>query len=344
MKRRAFEYANFHDPFGLIVRMLRSGDRAARSALYRAGLEVLLRPLDRLLGIPERRCLARASRSELPIILIVGPPRSGSTLLCQTLARYLPVSFFNNLSALFPHAPITVCRLLNRLLLEREADFHSFYGNTVGLAAPNDGFAIWNRWLGADRYAAPSQLSASARQSMRVFFWSWLAMFERPLLNKNNRNTVCMELLSSVFDNVYFVEIQRRPLYVAQSLLIARRNVQGSRNVGWGLGSTPASDAPDSPLESVVQQVFRVQAEISAQKQRIRADRYIEVPYEQFCANPTLIVREIYARIWRTELGNAKLARELKPFQSANKTRLPDDEFRRLREIVHETFKSCAIG
>ena len=158
-------YANFQDPLGLVLRMLGSGDQAALSALYREAGSLITAPLDRLLQPFETSLLSQKRAANLPIILVVGSPRSGSTLVYQTLAQVLPVSYLNNLSALFPHAPITTCQLLNPLLRPRTSlgtrsvDFHNFYGNTAGLGAPNDGFHVWNRWLGQNRYTVSRQLS-----------------------------------------------------------------------------------------------------------------------------------------------------------------------------------------
>ena len=83
--KRAGKYSNFSDPMGLLLRMLRSGNRAAYGALFRAALSVGVAPLDWMLERKEKRRLGAVceSGSEHPLVLIVGPPRSGSTLLFQ---------------------------------------------------------------------------------------------------------------------------------------------------------------------------------------------------------------------------------------------------------------------
>ena len=96
--------SNFQDPIGLVRRMLASGDPAARSALGREALRYLLLPLDWVLGRFEQRRLKPSAGRLPPIVLIVGSPRSGSTLLYQVLAGHLPVSYPSNLTALFERA------------------------------------------------------------------------------------------------------------------------------------------------------------------------------------------------------------------------------------------------
>ena len=145
-------YSNFRDPVGLLRRMLVSGDRAAYFTLFREALGVAMKPVDSLLARSEARLVAvDPGPSALPVLLVLGGSRSGTTLLYQTLTRFLPVSYFNNLGACFPKSPVTAATRFNQFLPRQRADFRNYYGSVAGLAGPNDGFHIWNRWLGADR-------------------------------------------------------------------------------------------------------------------------------------------------------------------------------------------------
>src|SRR5205085_828191 len=108
--------ANFQDPFGLIARLVRSRDPAALFAIASTALAAVATPLDRALAISERRLYARAAAPQLPIVIVVGAPRSGTTVVSQVLAAHLPVTFFNNLTTVFPRAPIVANRLFRRLL------------------------------------------------------------------------------------------------------------------------------------------------------------------------------------------------------------------------------------
>src|SRR5262245_45670092 len=105
----------FHDPFGLALRLARSRDPDAYFAMSTALLSPLTAPLDRLLALAERRIYARATAPQRPILFVTGAPRSGTTLVSQALVHHLPVTYFNNLSALFPRAPIVANRLFGRL-------------------------------------------------------------------------------------------------------------------------------------------------------------------------------------------------------------------------------------
>lgn len=104
------QYDNFHNPAKLIWRMLTSGDHVAIDALWRAGLGVLVTPLDVMLSGREQSLFDRQVEPDSPCVFIVGAPRSGTTLVYQVLAHVLRVSYFTNVTDLFPRSPITATR------------------------------------------------------------------------------------------------------------------------------------------------------------------------------------------------------------------------------------------
>jgi hypothetical protein len=336
-------HANFSDPFGLLVRMLRSGDPAARAALIRAVSTVVLSPLDLCLEIAEARRIRSARSSMLPLVLIVGAPRAGTTLVYQALARYLPVTYFTNLSALFPRAPLTASRLFQPRSRREHVSFHSYYGNTSGLAGPNDGFHVWNRWLGTDRYRAPETLVEDAIAGMRQFFAAWTETFGRPLLNKNNRNADCVALLGRILPEAFFVVVRRDPVYVAQSLLIARQHIQGDKRRKWGLRSLDQEVAAD-PLgyvDSVCQQIVEIERKLGEDRRTLPAARFIDVQYEQFCENPADPIAEISNRIWGAPIDTTIVRRELDATgRSTNQRRVTPEEFERIQSSLADRNRS----
>ncbi|MCA9051662.1 MAG: hypothetical protein KDA89_23150, partial [Planctomycetaceae bacterium] len=63
--------SNFKDPVGLLLRMLRSGNRAAYGALFREAFRIGVRPIDALLKKPEQRRREQSSPSDHPVLLII---------------------------------------------------------------------------------------------------------------------------------------------------------------------------------------------------------------------------------------------------------------------------------
>ncbi|MDQ1521339.1 MAG: hypothetical protein QOI55_2412, partial [Actinomycetota bacterium] len=275
---------SFRDPVGLVRRMMAAREPAARSALVRAALEVAAKPLDGALQRRERRLVAEAPHSDQPLLFIVGPPRSGSTIVYQTIVRRLPVSYATNLSSLFPRAPISAQELLGRRKTACR-DVRSYFGQTRGLLDANDAFHLWDRWLGSERYRAPARIPEASVRDMRRFFDVWRSRFPAPFVNKNNRNTDCLRQLADALPEARFVVVRRDPLATLQSLLIARRVVQGDVRIGWGLRSRDAEgDGPFAAAEAVCDQLAEIEQRLRADCSRVAPSRLVEVSYEQFCA------------------------------------------------------------
>ena len=335
------KYGNFQDPIGLVARMLKSGNPAAYSSLIREFLSIASGPTDSFLHKRENRILKHDIRgSSLPVILIVGPPRGGTTLVYQALASTLPVSYFNNFSALFPRSPISSSQLFNQVWSHQNTpfDFKNYYGNTRRLSDPNDGFHVWDRWLGKNRYEPKRALSIAEKEDMKAFFQAWLAVFKQPFLNKNNRNLYCMDLLSQCLDNIYFIVVRRDPVFIAQSLFIARQKIQGNQEIGWGLGADQLSShqGPDAAFRSVAEQVALIYDGLHQQLQKINSKQVIDVQYEEFCLDPNQIVAQIYDAIW-SNLEVPKIQPPLiDSFDVSNQVRLSDRSFHKLQGFVQD--------
>jgi hypothetical protein len=289
---------SFRDPFGLARRMLTADEPAARSALVRAALEVGAKPVDHYLERRERALLATAPPSDTPMLLIVGPPRSGTTLVYQVAVRRLPVSYPTNLSALFPRAPISAQHRFQGRAKRSGGEPRSYYGQTRRLDDANDAFHLWDRWLGTERYTGPDHIEPDALVAMRRFFHAWHATFPAPFVNKNNKNTDSLALLAAALPNARFLVVRRDPLETLQSLLVARRVVQGDASHAWGLRSRDASGGDAlAPVRAVCDQLVEIEERMRADLATIDDARSLEVTYAQFCTNPDAVIEAAGALI-----------------------------------------------
>lgn len=325
-------YSNFKDPLGLLKRMLFSRNKVAYSVLKRELYSKVLTPIDFLLANYEK-CILKKSRdiSDKPIILVLGGSRSGTTLLYQTLAHYLPVSYMSNFIASFQHSPLSALKLFNDHIPKSKKSFKSYFGSVSGLDGPNDAFSLWNRWLGEDRNHIPNDIDQQSKSEMTHFFNAWLNISKKPFLNKNNRNSLCASMLGSIFKNIYFIEIYRDPIFVAQSLILSRRTVQGSDKIGWGVLGKDSKDTDDplAYIDDICEQVYQVNQIIVSERKKIDSKKYLRVSYEVFCAQPDEVVKKVALEAMNLKIDSKELA-SLKFSSSSNGQRLKDDEFNRI--------------
>jgi hypothetical protein len=326
-----FVPAHLHNPGGLALRLLRSGDRDARGAMLHAALGLVLTPADLLLARRERRLYAAAPAPQRAQLFVCGPPRSGTSLVTQVLLAHLPVAYLSNLSALFPRAPIVAEGLLGRLVGRWRPAFHSYYGRVAALAGPNDGLQLWDRWLGSDRTRVRESLTDAEAEALRRFFGALEQRTGRPFIGKNNNLNLQAAPVGRALPTARFFCLTREPLYLAQALLRARRDIHGADAVPYGLPA-PGEAATD-PIESVCRQVVHHQRAALAQQALLGADRFRFLSYEAFCADPAATVATVARDLGIPESEIRPVTPAIR-FSPSNRARLPDAEFGQLEATL----------
>lgn len=330
-----FVPAHFNDPFGLALRLIRSGSPDARFAMLTALLGPPASLVDSLLKPLERRLYDRASAPRLPLIFVAGPPRSGTTLVEQTLIRCLPVTYVNNLTSLFPRSPIVANRLFGRPFSNASVGEASYYGRTRATSGPNDALYLWDRWLGEDRTKVEGPLSDPQRRALAAFFGAWETAFGKPLVTKNNNLNTCAHLVAEALPTSYFLCLEREEVYLAQSLLAARQEIHGSVDIPYGVDD-PAYARADSvdPLEDVCRQVRFYREAARRQLATIGDRRFWRVSYERFCEDPLALVERVANEILGIELDPATAADRARPLTASRQRILPEADFDRLRQLL----------
>jgi len=297
---RKYIPTHFHNPVGLAMRLIKSRDPAALFAMTSAATGLLATPLDLLLTPLERTYDRKESATQHPLIVVCGAPRSGTTVVYQTLVQHLPVAYFSNLTSLFPRSPLTATQLFGRFLGRPSGEYGSFYGKTRRLSGTNDALYLWDRWLGSDRGKPPSEISAAKGQQMRRFFAAWQQVFAKPLVSKNNNLNVSAHLVAEHIPNMYFLCMTRRPRDLAQSLYRARCDIHGSPTSPYGLTE---GNAPNDPVKSVCDQVAYFERINRQQQQRLGENRFWIVSYEDFCRRPGDLVQRVAEEILKDPAG-----------------------------------------
>ena len=329
--------AQFNDIFGLVKRLIASKSLEAWSAMLYAFLGVVLTPLDLILQQFEKGFYQKANSPQLPQIFVCGAPRSGTTLTAQVLIKHLPVFYFNNLTSLFPRSPITASKLFGPFIKNAKdrIGYESFYGRTTRLSAPNDALYFWDRWIGVDRTKLPESISAENQDAIVRFFGAFENFSKKPLVAKNNNLNTYAHLVGEILDTAYFICLDRDPVYLAQSHLIARRLIHGDESIAYGIRHTENDETEGDidPLEDICRQVLFNKQRIKQQQETLGQDRFIIIGYEDFCENPAKWVVEISARILGKPIDTRQLSENLTPFPPANVRKVDKATFLTIKEI-----------
>lgn len=329
----------------------RLAEALERRGVYRRNprLESLLDELNELLASAEDRILDRSGTPAFPVVLIVGVPRSGTTLFMQWLAQSGLFAYPSNLLARFYRAPYVGARIQQLLtdpdyafrdefadLLATAAGYRSDLGKTQGLLAPNEFWYFWRRF-----FPEPQEdWSAAARapEAATRFLKELAALenvFRRPVAMKAMIANWNIPALDALLERVVYVHVRRDPLYNAQSLLEARERFFGDRR-RWYSFKPPQFlklEALD-PLEQVAGQVMLTRRAVDKGLEGIPGDRRLEVEYEAFCADPAAIFTALRRRLARQDFDMQAYYAGPEAFPVSNKWRLRDTDRLRLQAAL----------
>lgn len=271
----------------------------------------------------------RARSDNHPICFIVGPPRSGSTLLYELMVTRFQCGHFTNFAKRLFRVPVAATWLCRKAMRTRQGAFNSVYGELQGWAAPNEAGRIWAHWM---PYAAPYFLDrpglTPARMRRKMAAISRIA--GRPMIVKNMILQSDFPLQLKTFPNAVFLYIERDWADNALSLVRARQDKTSMDETGWW-SLRPTGWEAYSDADPVTQSCAQVILSHRDVRQGFGAlenpARILKISYETLCSDPERILSEIEGFFSRNGID---VARKPAPDTSPRITmrRQPDDETR----------------
>lgn len=214
---------------------------------------------------------------ERPPVFIVGMPRSGSTAFHRVLARHPEVATTTRVTR---KAPVVYPALW---VLARMTRDHS----------PGEAGSMWNRYLRGDSdVMTEADLTPEARAYYRKAVANVLKLYGRTLfVAKCPRLGLRMRYLEEIFPEARFLHLIRDARAVVRSVL-ERRDHAGDRMTWWDMKPEGWRKwAALDPFEAVAHQWTEVVGYISSCGARLPAERYLEIRYEDFTADPIQTMR-----------------------------------------------------
>ena len=276
-------------------------------------LERLLKELNARLPLAEQDVCERHPAPKLPVVLVVGAPRSGTTLMMQWLAQSGRFAYPTNLLSRFfgaPYVGALICQLIGdpQYNFGNELRDHSLgarpfsseLGKTSGMFEPNEFWSFWRRFIPNDQAEKLSDEDLQ-RVDVRGFLSGLAALqaaYNLPWAMKGIILQYNLKFLAAILEKVLFVHIKRDLIDNARSLLKAREQYYGSTKT-WFSVRPPAYAQllSGSPEEQVVGQVHLTNASIEKESKTIAKSRFLSVDYQAFCRNPEEVYHAIQERL-----------------------------------------------
>lgn len=248
-----------------------------------------------------------------PLILVLGPLRSGTTLFMQWLANTGLVAYPTNLLSRFYQAPIVGAKI--QLLLTdprfnfrdelgefaQQAEYRSENGKTKGVLAPNEFWYFWRRFLaepGRDVWTNGELKQSMDTRTMLAELAGMMQVFQKPFATKGMLFNYNIPFLDSVFDKVLFVHVRRDPVANVASVLDARKRQLGSEEE-WYSFKIPEYEVLKAldPVTQVAGQVYYINRAVERGFDQVADDRKLVVDYEAFCNSPEVVFEQVKQKI-----------------------------------------------
>ncbi len=309
-------------------------------------LEKLLRELNELLQPAEQVAVKNYHQPRYPVLLIVGGPRTGSTVMMQWLANTGVFVYPSNLLSRFYAAPYIGAKI--QLMLTNpeynfkdefedftyRISFESDLGKTRGILAPNDFWYFWRRFIPNTEpvYLEEAELKKVDTRSFLSELAAIEAVFDKPFAMKAMILEQNLPFLARMFENGIFLYLKRHPFYNIQSLLEAREKFFGTRRRWYSIKPREYEflSKLDDPIEQVAGQVYFKNKIVEKGLSQIPPSRWLQVDYDDFCRAPGQVFRQIQEKYRQQGYPADWEYRGPQEFHSANTVRLPEGDVRRI--------------
>lgn len=290
-----------------------AADGRTPSFLRNMGLEALLKDINSSLWVAEQNTLKSHREAEYPLILVMGPHRSGTTLFMQWLANTRLLAYPTNLLSRFYQAPIIGAKI--QLLLTdpqfnfrnelsefaQQADYKSENGKTKGALAPNEFWYFWRRFLaepGRDVWTDEELRQTMDIATMKAELAGIMDVFQKPFAAKSMLFNYNIPFLDSIFDKALFVHIKRDMVTNVASVLEARKRQLGDE-AAWYSFKIPEYEELKNfdPITQAAGQVHYINKAVVSGLSNVEESKKLTVQYEDFCQNPRCIFDELMEKL-----------------------------------------------
>ncbi|RMG82546.1 MAG: sulfotransferase [Bacteroidetes bacterium] len=231
--------------------------------------------------------------SVCPVIVIVGVPRSGTTLLYQLMTNVFQVGYFDNVSQLLYPYPLTGLHWSRKIYDNKPHNvFRSYYGRTYpySMHAPSEMGIFWQQYFPKEKIILHPKEYQSEIKNVSKVFDKILRYEKRPFVLKNTYLSVRPAVVNQL-PGVKVIHVKRNEEDNALALLAARKQFLGNENA-WFSVKPPEYNSliKLSPQEQTAGQVFYLNRFIEQY-----FPKRMEITYEEICSDLDGALKKIQA-------------------------------------------------
>lgn len=263
----------FYRLFGAI----KSRNKAAYFGIFYKAIRPITVLLDKILF-----ALSKPKEHSIipPCLIIVSPPRSGSTVTYQVLTRSIPSVCITNATYLFPFFGTKLLELLNKSTQNLKG-FKNYYGYTSKIEDVNEGNEIIEMLI-----------EGKNSQEIRRKFIKWLnfqgANVNKPMIIKNVRIYDQLEILLRAVPEITVLQIKRDLSQNIQSEIKAYHQLKSFHPIPLELKNKSLS-----PIEFAFHQINIINNTLNGYKLRFKDIKWFDWTYESLCETPKKHIEDL---------------------------------------------------
>ena len=228
-----------------------------------------------------------------PALIIFALPRSGSTVIFQTICHALNVNYLSNLWNVFYQIPLIGGMLSYCAFKKYRSNFKSQNGFVTGLGGQAEGMRFWRWWLDCGLEDSDCHCITPRLREKRVNYLRRILILlgditQTPFATAYIGHILVPDRVSNAFPGSILIRVRRDLAYNALSLLRAMQNS----------GQQWFSVRPDeckrqeitTPHEQVASQVYWLNRRLD---EACCADSMVSIKYEDLCNNPQKVINKL---------------------------------------------------
>ncbi|MCF8218603.1 MAG: sulfotransferase [Bacteroidales bacterium] len=234
--------------------------------------------LDAILGIP----VLLRPKSEFPVVFLLAPPRSGSTLTYQLLTTAFQNQHLTNAGNLLYTMPAFGGWVSEKLCSSRSSEFKSKQGFVAGLCGEAEGLRFWSHWTGITLDDSTTDFKANKAGKLKNKL-EHLCSEDTAFITGYLGHVLAIDKLKKLFPNAVFLYLQRDLFSNAISLY----NVSSDDWYSVKTKSFPEVQSKDR-FAQIARQLTDIHRLIIKQKD----ERFYTLRYETLCEKPEELIAD----------------------------------------------------
>lgn len=288
-----------------------------------------------------------------PVVIIVGNPRTGTTLTSQLLAASGNFAYPTNFLTRFAYAPL-LGAMIQQMLFNPQYDFHgelsdvqsscdatSNIGKTTGAMGVNEFFHFWRKFFPNydSQFLNPEELFKVNINRMRSELAAIESVFNKPFVSKGKMLQFNIRHFAKAMPELFFIHVKRNPRFILQSVLLARRKFYGTDCLWFSVRPKEYEWLKDlDPIHQIAGQVFFTEKAIDEELAEIEDTRKLICTYEDICDNPKGMYDQLRTKLTHRGCDLPKDSIS-PPLTSGNFLKIDEEELSRL-ELAYDEIKS----